>query len=71
MITQQIRKVGNSYVVTIPKSELDRLGAKEGDHVTADYTLVEMKPVLSAELHDNIERNRDGLAAVMHYLKDK
>lgn len=71
MVTQQIRKVGNSYVVTIPKSELERLDLSEGDYIAAEYTLVEMKPVLSAELRDNIERNRDGLTAVMRYLRDK
>lgn len=71
MVVQQIRKVGNSFVVTIPKSVMDRLGAKEGDQIAADYTLVEMKPVLSTELADNIERNRQGLTEVMRYLKDK
>lgn len=71
MITYPLRKVGNSYVITVPKSEVERLGAKEGDQLAAEYTLVEMKPVLSKELQDNIDRNRDGLSAVMRYLKDK
>lgn len=71
MVTQQLRKVGNSYVVTVSKAEVDRMGAKEGDFIASDHNLLELKPVLSDEIKGNIERNREALAATMHYLKDK
>lgn len=71
MVAQQLRKVGNSFVVTVSKSEVERLGAKEGDFIDSEHTLLEMKPVLSGELAENIERNRDALTALMHYLRDK
>lgn len=71
MVTQQLRKVGNSYVLTVPKAEVERLGAEEGDYISADYTRLEMKPVLNTDLQAYAERNREGLAAMMKYLKDK
>lgn len=71
MVTQQIRKVGNSFVVTIPKSEMERLGAKEGDNIDSHHTLMEMRPVLSAEMQEYQDRNKAGLVAMMKYLKDK
>lgn len=71
MVTQQIRKVGNSYVVTVPKSEMERIGAKEGDYVASDHTRVEMRPVMSADMQDYADRNRDSLVKLMKYLKDK
>lgn len=71
MVTQQLRKVGNSYVLTVPKSEVERLQAEEGDFISAEYTRLEMKPVLNQELKENIDRNREALSSVMRYLKDK
>ncbi len=71
MITQQLRKVGNSYVITIPKAAIDRLQATEGVYLAADFTRLEMKPALAPELRDFAERNHDGLVQMMRYLKDK
>lgn len=71
MVAQQVRKVGNSYVVTIPKAEIERLGAKEGDYIDSEHTLLELKPVMNAELRAYADRNREALVDVMRYLKDK
>lgn len=71
MVTQQIRKVGNSFVVTISKAEMERLDLSDGDYVSAEYTRMEVVPVLSPELQKNLERNREALTTVMRYLKDK
>ena len=71
MITQQLRKVGISYVLTVPKAEAERLGAKEGDYIASDHTLLQMKPVLNHELQAYADRNRETLVKVMHYLEDK
>jgi antitoxin component of MazEF toxin-antitoxin module len=71
MFTQQIRKAGNSYVVTIPKSELDRLQIDEGSTVAIELTAMEHKPVLPPDLRQYIDDNRDMLKRVMTYLKDK
>ena len=71
MVTQQVRKVGNSFVITVPKSEVERLGLEEGDFVSAQINKLEIKPILDPEIKNNVERNREGLTAVMQYLKDK
>ena len=71
MVTQQVRKVGNSFVITVPKSEVERLGIEEGDFVSAQFNRLEIRPVLDPEIRENVERNREGLTAVMRYLKDK
>lgn len=32
----EIKKWGNSFAIRLPKSEAERLGLKEGDHVSVD-----------------------------------
>jgi antitoxin component of MazEF toxin-antitoxin module len=71
MIQQQIRKSGNSYVVTIPKSEMERLGLREGQMVALDLTPLEVKPILSPELAQIVEEIREDSTPVMQYLRDK
>lgn len=47
---QKVREAGNSYVVTIPKAEVRRLGLKPGDLVDVAITRLETRPTLSPEL---------------------
>jgi len=39
----KLRKVGNSYVVTIPKDTIDRFQLGEGDFLAIDLDLNEIK----------------------------
>lgn len=39
----RIRKVGNSYVVTIPKDTIDRFNLEEGDYVAIDFDSEDIK----------------------------
>ena len=39
----KLRKVGNSYVVTIPKDTIDRFDLKEGDFLALDIDSDEIK----------------------------
>ena len=71
MITQQIRKSGNSYIVTIPKDEVERLQLREGQMVAIDVTPMELKPMLRPELAEIIKRTSDVTTPVMKYLRDK
>jgi antitoxin component of MazEF toxin-antitoxin module len=71
MIQQQIRKSGNSYVVTIPKSEMERLGLREGQMVALDLTPLEVKPMLRPEIVKILDRTTERAAPLMKYLKDK
>ena len=39
----KLRKVGNSFVVTIPKDTVDRFDLKEGDYLAIDFDSNEVK----------------------------
>lgn len=39
----KLRKVGNSYVITIPKDTIDRFKLKEGDYVAINFDAKEIK----------------------------
>lgn len=71
MITQQLRKSGNSYIVTIPKEEVDRLQLREGQTIAIDVTPMEIKPMLSPELARIVDEGREIFGPVMRYLKDR
>ena len=71
MIQAQVRKSGNSFVVTIPKSEMERLGLDEGQMVALDITPLELKPVLPPDLASVVADIRDDSIPVMQFLKDK
>ena len=39
----KLRKVGNSYVITIPKDTVDRFELKEGDYLAVNFDPNEIK----------------------------
>lgn len=65
MIAQQLRKTGNSFVVTVPKEEVERRGWQEGQLLAVQLTEVELRPVMGDDLRDAIderwERNEEAL----------
>ena len=65
MITQQLRKTGNSFVVTVPKEEVERRGWQEGQLLAVQLTEIELRPVLGADFREAIderwERNEEAL----------
>ncbi|MCO5218100.1 MAG: AbrB/MazE/SpoVT family DNA-binding domain-containing protein [Thermomicrobiales bacterium] len=71
MVTQQLRKVGNSYVITVPKDEVERLHLSEGDYVTADFRKMELRPVLDPEVQRLFDADINVLKPMLEYLKDK
>lgn len=40
----EVKKWGNSYAIRLPKSEAERLGLKEGDHVEVDVRKATRRP---------------------------
>ena len=70
MNVQQLRKVGNSYVVTVPKEEVERRGWTEGQLLALELTPVEIRPVLSADLSDLFEERWDRNLPALEYLRD-
>jgi antitoxin component of MazEF toxin-antitoxin module len=73
MIKQRLRRVGNSYVITIPKVEVERNGWQVGQRFTVELTLLdsEDRPVLSPRIRKAFEeswaRNEEGY----RYLADR
>jgi antitoxin component of MazEF toxin-antitoxin module len=55
MIQQKLRKVGNSYVVTIPKSEVERKGLRAGQLVAVDVQPLSVRPVLPPDVQEALE----------------
>ena len=68
MITQQLRKVGNSYVVTVPKEEVERRGWQEGQLLALQLTALEVRPVLGDDLREAIEERWERNEEALRYL---
>lgn len=68
MFTQQLRKTGNSYVVTIPKEEVERRGWSEGQLLGIQVNELEIRPVLSPELQEIAEDLLDEHEDALRYL---
>jgi antitoxin component of MazEF toxin-antitoxin module len=46
----QIRKAGNSFVIRVPRDELDRLGVGVDDYVQVDLHAIDIVPRLAPNL---------------------
>lgn len=68
MIQQQLRKAGNSYVVTIPKEEVERNGWHEGDRFVVQLTRLEERPELRRELRELFEESWEQHEEAYRYL---
>ena len=55
LITRRIRKAGNSFVITVPKEEMVRLGLSEGQLVGVQFIPVEVRPILPPDLQPHFE----------------
>ncbi len=70
MIQQKLRKVGNSYVITIPKAEVLRKGLQEGQLLSVDVQPLDMYPALRPELREAFEASWARSEAAYRYLAD-
>jgi antitoxin component of MazEF toxin-antitoxin module len=71
LIHQQLRKAGNSYVITIPKDEVERNGWNVGDRFVVQLTPLEERPVLRPELQKLLEESWEQHEAAYRYLADR
>ena len=71
MIVQKVRISGNSYIVTIPKEEVDRLQLAEGDLVGVEFRKMELRPQLTPELREAAEHSWERAAEAYRYLIDR
>lgn len=75
MLTQRVRRSGNSLIVTIPREEAERLGIREGDLMAFEPRRVEtiqryvLPPDVEAAV-DAVWEQPDFLAA-LDYLKNR
>lgn len=56
VITAKLRKTGNSYVVTIPREEIERQQLREGQLLAVEVRPVEIRPTLAPDLAESVER---------------
>ena len=73
MITAKLRRSGNSFIVTVPRDEVDRLQLHEGQMVAVAVRAMEMRPVLPPDLQailDELLADPEHLAA-LRYLADR
>ena len=65
MVTGKLRRSGNSFVVTVPREEVERLGLVEGQIVAVEVRPAEIRPVLTPELREAFDvefrRGQEGL----------
>jgi antitoxin component of MazEF toxin-antitoxin module len=71
MIKQQLRRSGNSYVITIPKQEVERNGWQVGQRFVVQLTLLQEQPVLRPELQKKLDESWSRHEAAYRYLADK
>jgi putative addiction module antidote len=53
----KLRKVGNSYVITIPKDTIDRFNLNEGDFLAIDLDTDEIKKLKNQNGNTNKKKN--------------
>jgi antitoxin component of MazEF toxin-antitoxin module len=70
MIWQKLRKVGNSYIVTIPKEEIERQHLQEGQLLAVEVRPAEVRPVASPELREAFEESWKRNEAAYRYLAE-
>lgn len=65
MFTAKLRRSGNSFIVTVPRDEIERMGLEEGQLVMLEVRPAEVRPVLAADLREafdiEFERGREAL----------
>ena len=71
MITGKLRKSGNSFIVTVPRDEIERLGLVEGQIVTVEVRPAEIRPVLAADLREAFEIEFRRGEAGLRYLAER
>lgn len=71
MITAKLRRSGNSFIVTVPREEVDRLRLVEGQLVAVEVRPMEVRPVLTDDLREAFEASWERNEAGYRYLADR
>jgi putative addiction module antidote len=71
MVTQTVRKAGNSLAITIPKEEVERLGLREGDIVALQLNRVRVEVELPADILSHARQSLREHAEAYRILADR
>ncbi len=71
MTTAKLRRVGNSYVVTIPKEEVERLRLHEGDTLSVEVRRLVLKPEVAPDVRAAFEESWELDQVAYEYLRDR
>lgn len=71
MIAQKLRRSGNSYIVTIPREEVERQGLTEGEMVVIEVRAAEIRPKLRPNLRALAEESWQRHEMAYRKLADK
>ncbi len=70
MLAQKVRKTGNSYVITIPKEEVERLNIADGDFVGVELRKATLVYELSPEVEAAYRRSWEARERAYRYLAE-
>jgi len=70
VLWQKLRKVGNSYVVTIPKEEVERQHLQDGPLLSIEIRPAEIRPVISPDLRKAFEESWQQNEQAYRYLAE-
>jgi antitoxin component of MazEF toxin-antitoxin module len=70
VVTAKLRRSGNSFIVTVPRDEIERLGLKEGELVSVEVRPAEVRPILAADLRDAFEAEFERGGEALRYLAE-
>jgi putative addiction module antidote len=59
MLLQKVRKVGNSYVVTIPRELMENQDIQEGDTIALEVRKVDYRVQMDPEVRVAFERSME------------
>jgi hypothetical protein len=70
MIQQPLRRVGDNFVVTIPREEIERYGLREGQLLGLYLVPLEGRPAIRPELRAALDRSWEQSADVYRELAE-
>ena len=71
MIQGKIRKQGNSFVVTIPRDQMEHYHLSEGDEIAFTPTRMETVPVLDPKLQKIVDNILVEYKDALEYLAER
>src|SRR5215471_12906813 len=54
-LSTTIRRSGNSFVIRVPREEMERIGIQEGEHVPVEIRALDMRPRLAVDLRASVD----------------